>query len=160
MQGYLIIGGEAHALSIRPAPGRGYRLPSGEPIALLTTGGRTRVQVGEATHEVEIAASGGSVWIHLDGRAHEVVWRDAVDFHAQASQSAQDGAVRAPMPGAVVSVLVRAGDTVSVGEAVLVIESMKLETTIRASRAGVVVGVRAAEGETFERGAVLVEIGE
>jgi len=64
------------------------------------------------------------------------------------------------MPSAVVSLLVQAGDTVGTGDAVMVIESMKLETTIRASRAGVVEGVLVGAGETFERGAVLVEIGE
>jgi len=160
MQGYLTIGEEVHPLSIHPAPGGGYRLPNGKPIALRARGGRTQVEVGEAAHDLEIAVSGGSVWIHMDGRAHQVLWLDAVDYHAQESRSAQDGTVRAPMPGAVVSLLVQAGDTVGTGDAVMVIESMKLETTIRASRAGVVEGVLVGAGETFERGAVLVEIGE
>lgn len=160
MQGYLVIGGDAHALSIQPALGRGYRLSNGKPIAIRATGARARLEVGGAAYDVEIAASGASVWVHLDGRTHQVVWRDAVDYHAQASQSDQDGIVRAPMPGAVVSVLVHVGDSVDEGDAVLVIESMKLETTIRASRAGIVVGVGAVAGKTFEQGAVLVEIGE
>lgn len=160
MQGYLIIAGEAHALAIHRAPGGGYRLPDGRPIALLAPdrGAPARVQVGGAVHEVEIAVAGDRVWIHLAGRAHEILWRDAVDHHAGESDGALDGVVRAPMPGAVVRVLVQAGDAVCLGDPVMVIESMKLETTIRASRDGVVEALRVAAGETFERDAVLVEI--
>ena len=160
MQGYLIIGEEAHALTIRPAPGGGYRLANGKAVNLQKSSGRTRVQVGEAVYAADIVVTGETIWVHLDGVAYEILWRAVVEHLARAAGGAEDGAVRAPMPGAMVNVLVRAGDAVRVGDAVVVIESMKLETTLRAPRAGVAGEARFGIGESFERGAVLIEIGE
>ncbi len=160
MQGYLIIGEEAHALTIRPAPGGGYRLANGKAVTLQESAGRTRVQVAEAVHEADIVVARETVWVHLDGVAHEILWRSAVEHHARAAGGAEDGAVRAPMPGAMVNVLVRVGEAVRLGDPVVVIESMKLETTLRAPCAGVAGEARFVIGESFERGAVLIEIGK
>jgi len=161
MQGYLVIAGEIHALAIHPTSDGGYRLANGKPITLLPPDHETpaRVQVGEAVHDVHIVKTGDRIWVHLGGRAHEILWRGAVDHHAGEPDGVREGVVRAPMPGAVVSVLVEAGDVVSHGAAIMVIESMKLETIIRAPRDGVVQRVNALAGESFERDAVLVEIG-
>ena len=49
-----------------------------------------------------------------------------------------DDILRSPMPGRVMSVLVRPGDAVSEGDEVCVVEAMKMEQSIRAHRAGVV----------------------
>jgi 3-methylcrotonyl-CoA carboxylase alpha subunit len=160
MQGYLIIGEEAHALTIRPAPGGGYRLADGKSMTLQESGGPTRVQVGEAVYAADIVVAGETVWVHLGGVAHEIVWRSTVEHHARAARGNEDGAVRAPMPGAMVNVLVQAGEAVRPGDPLVVIESMKLETTLRAPRAGVAGEARFGIGESFERGAVLIEIGE
>jgi acetyl/propionyl-CoA carboxylase alpha subunit len=160
MQGYLIIAGEAHALSIHRAADGGYRLPDGRSIGLSDHQATSRLRVGDVSYDLQIATSGDRIWIHFGGRAHEIVWRDAVDHLAGETDAAEGGSIRAPMPGAVVKVLVQAGDAVCLGHAVMVIESMKLETTLRASRDGVVEAVRVAAGDTFERDAVLVEIGE
>jgi acetyl/propionyl-CoA carboxylase alpha subunit len=119
-----------------------------------------RVQVGETVREVEIVVTGETVWVHLDGAAHEITWRSAVEHHARAADREADGAVRAPMPGAMVNLLVQAGEAVRAGDALMVIESMKLETTLRAPRQGVAGKACFAIGEAFERGAVLIEIGE
>ncbi|KAI5114578.1 hypothetical protein M0805_005568 [Coniferiporia weirii] len=68
------------------------------------------------------------------------------------------GSVRAPMPSLVVDVRVSAGDTVTAGQALVVLESMKTETVLRASAAGVVRGVACAKGEMVEEGKELVNI--
>jgi acetyl/propionyl-CoA carboxylase alpha subunit len=160
MQGYLIIAGMAHALDVERDPAGGYRLPDAGPIALIpgTGGGPAHAQVGDKRYAVEVAVTEDRVWIHLDGQAHEIVWRSAVDHYAGEAAATDDGGVRAPMPGAVVSVLAQPRDQVSAGDAVMIIESMKLETTLRAPRDGVVHTVNVAVGETFERDAVLVEL--
>lgn len=68
------------------------------------------------------------------------------------------GALRAPMPSLVVEVRVAVGDRVRAGDAVVVLESMKTETVLRASRAGVVRLVGCAKGEMVEEGRELVDI--
>jgi glutaconyl-CoA decarboxylase len=64
--------------------------------------------------------------------------------------------VRSPMPGRVVKVLARAGERVAAGQAVVVVEAMKMENELRAPRAGTVREVRAAEGAAVEAGQDLV----
>jgi 3-methylcrotonyl-CoA carboxylase alpha subunit len=68
------------------------------------------------------------------------------------------GSAHAPMPGVVVSLLVAPGQSVAEGEALLVIESMKLQTTVCAAIEGHVAELPFAVGQTFQRGAVLARV--
>ena len=54
--------------------------------------------------------------------------------------------------------LAAAGEAVAKGQALLVMESMKMETTLAAPRDGIVAEVRYAKGQTFERDAVLLSL--
>jgi 3-methylcrotonyl-CoA carboxylase alpha subunit len=67
-------------------------------------------------------------------------------------------AVKAPMPGKVVRLLVAAGDAVSEGQPLLILEAMKMEHVVVALRAGVVGAVHAAEGSVVSDGALLAEL--
>ena len=62
------------------------------------------------------------------------------------------------MPGVVVSVAVKPGDTVEEGQPLLVIESMKLETTITAPRDGIIAEVPFATGASFGGKEVLLRL--
>ncbi len=66
--------------------------------------------------------------------------------------------VTAPMPGKVLKVLVRDGDLVEAGQALVVIEAMKMETTLAAEGAAIVKQVRVEEGQSVDHGAVLIEL--
>jgi pyruvate carboxylase subunit B len=64
----------------------------------------------------------------------------------------------APMPGKVVRLLVGVGDTVQARQPVVVVEAMKMENELRASRAGTVAEVHVREGVSVEAGAPLIVI--
>ncbi|HEV2169893.1 MAG TPA: acetyl-CoA carboxylase biotin carboxyl carrier protein subunit, partial [Candidatus Binatus sp.] len=66
--------------------------------------------------------------------------------------------ILAPMPGKVLKLLVRDGDLVEAGQALVVIEAMKMETTLAAESAAIVKHVRVEEGQTVDHGAVLIEL--
>ncbi len=66
--------------------------------------------------------------------------------------------VAAPMPGRIVKVLVKAGDVVTAGQPLVVVEAMKMENELRAARAGTVSEVRVVEGAPVEAGALLMVI--
>ena len=68
-------------------------------------------------------------------------------------------ALRSPMPGRVVKILVKVGDRVAAGQAAVVVEAMKMENELRAGRAGTVKELRCAEGAAVEAGQDLVVIG-
>ena len=72
------------------------------------------------------------------------------------SSEVADDEVSAPMPGIVKLIRVRPGDSVEKGQALAVMEAMKMELTLSASRAGVVESVLVGEGEQVSAGAVLV----
>ena len=69
-----------------------------------------------------------------------------------------NGTITAPMQGTIVKVLVGEGDTVEAGQAVLVLEAMKMENHINAETSGTVREIRVAEGDTVGTGDVLVVI--
>ena len=70
------------------------------------------------------------------------------------------GAVKAPMPGKVLSVPVKAGDSVKKGQTLAVLEAMKMEHALSAPRDGVVESVAANEGDQVGDGAILVTLAD
>ena len=75
------------------------------------------------------------------------------------SGGAGSGTIAAPMQGTIVKVLVSEGDTVESGEAVLVLEAMKMENHLHAELGGTVKEIRVQTGDTVGTGDVLVVIG-
>ena len=67
-------------------------------------------------------------------------------------------ALTSPMQGTIVAVAVAEGDTVEVGDLVVVLEAMKMEQPLNAHRSGVVTGLSAEQGATVTSGATLCRI--
>ena len=78
----------------------------------------------------------------------------------QKATFAVGGAVAAPLPGVVKSIMVKEGDTVHEGDALLILEAMKMDSEIDASTNGIVKKICVAEGAVVKEGEVLVEIGD
>ncbi len=76
----------------------------------------------------------------------------------QVKTEAGETAVKAPMPGLITRILVKAGDTVTAGQALVVIEAMKMENELKSPVAGVVATVTAQAHTAVEKGAVLLTI--
>lgn len=66
--------------------------------------------------------------------------------------------VAAPMPGSIISLAVKAGESVEEGDVLLVLEAMKMENEITAPRQGVIGTVHVSVGETVSSGEPLLEI--
>lgn len=82
------------------------------------------------------------------------------DFEAEAEALAGGDAVKAPMPGKVIAVNVKPGDTVEKGQVVAVMEAMKMEHSLTAPRDGVVEEIGADVGAQVPEGEVLVALEE
>jgi biotin carboxyl carrier protein len=76
----------------------------------------------------------------------------------QGRKPAVDGVVKAPMPGLVVRVEVSLGQAVEAGEALVVVEAMKMENELRASQKAIVEQVHVQAGDRVEKGAPLVTL--
>ena len=77
---------------------------------------------------------------------------------APAPAAAGGQSVDAPMPGKILDIKVKAGDAVSFGQCVVVMEAMKMETEIVAPAAGTVASVNVSVGDAVDTGAVLVTL--
>ena len=104
---------------------------------------------------------------HLDGAAPAPAARTASAVKAPAPQEAPKQAapkasgrvqIVAPMPGKILSVKVKAGDQVKRGQAVMVLEAMKMENEIVSPDDGVVASVEVSAGANVEAGALLASI--
>jgi biotin carboxyl carrier protein len=69
-----------------------------------------------------------------------------------------EGGITAPMPGLIVALKVKEGDTVQAGQALLVMEAMKMENAITASYNGTVARIYVREGDSISEGDVLVDV--
>ena len=69
-----------------------------------------------------------------------------------------DTPIKAPMPGKVMSIKVKAGEQVSKGDTIMVFEAMKMENSVVAPKDGTLASVNVEVGEEFESGAVLASM--
>ncbi len=119
--------------------------------------GRYRVSLDGQAQRVHAAVHGDSVHVQWRGRSWRIDRIDPTRASAAAGSSAA-GACHAPMPGVVVSLHAALGQRVAEGDALLVIESMKLQMTLAAACSGTVSELPLGTGQTFQRGAVLARV--
>ena len=117
--------------------------------------GRAIVTIDGMSRVAHVARSGDTWWVHIDGRAHEVT------LHEQgSSSSADEGSLKAPMPGTVLQVLAKVGQRVREGQHLMTLEAMKMEHKVVAPKAGEITKVNYSEGERVDMGSPLVEISD
>ncbi len=130
------------------------------------------------------ASSALTSWVYIDGRPRQVALdftgstqftidpnRDVIFFaegyahtlsaqppEALAATAVGDGMIRAPMPGRVAKLAVGAGDSVTAGQTMVVLEAMKMEHALTAPFDGVVVETSIAEGAQVTEGTVLARL--
>ena len=112
---------------------------------------------GSRPAHVRAVAHGDAIYLQLNGRACAIDRVDPMRSGAGGGGASQ-GSAAAPMPGVVVSWIAQPGAAVSAGEALLVIESMKLQMTIEAPQCGTLEDLPFQPGQSFQRGAVLARV--
>jgi acetyl/propionyl-CoA carboxylase alpha subunit len=130
----------------------------GRPVHVRkTAAGSFMTTLEGRTERLRAVAHGDTIYVQLRGRTVRI---NRVDPTRPAASSTAGGAgvSHAPMPGVVVSVLASIGQQVMKGDALLVIESMKLQMTISANLNGEVAELPLATGQTFQRNDMLVRL--
>ena len=142
---------------------------------------KQKYTINGVEYEVNIVDIGGNVaQVEVNGTQYEVGFAQEVAPKSkptvQAPKAAETepaamraprsasgagaGTVCSPLPGTVMKVLVKPGDTVAEGQTLLVLEAMKMENNVDAPRAGKVSTVAVQAGDAIMEGDVLLTIGE
>ena len=146
-------------VSVLPTPQFYYGMEPGEEITAELEPGKTLIikflAVGEPHPEGK-----RTVFFELNGQPREVTVQDKTLKAQKVERAKADpsnvGHVGAPIPGAITTIMVETGETVSKGDRLLVIEAMKMQTTIYAPISGKVMEKRAKVGETVDAKDLLI----
>jgi 3-methylcrotonyl-CoA carboxylase alpha subunit len=118
--------------------------------------GRHDVRLGDQRMTLAVYATGERLAVFAPQASREVREVDALAHAGEGG--APEGRLTAPMPGKVVAVLVRAGDRVTRGQPLAVMEAMKMEHTLAAPRDGEIVELLYAPGDPVAEGAELLRL--
>jgi acyl-CoA carboxylase subunit alpha len=138
-------------------------------VEVLVDGQQVEVEIWDASAtEVDLTVAGTRRTVRVD-RVGETVYVDdrsgsstlvEVERFPLPKQYVDPGSLLAPMPGSVVRVLGRVGDHVSAGDALIVIEAMKMEHRIDAPSAGTVAAILVEVGQQVDTGTLLATVEE
>lgn len=121
--------------------------------------GRMSLALGETLHQFDYAFSNAGCQFVLDGTEHSAIDTTYARSRRQGTQT-DNGSISSPMNGRIVALHVAEGETVSAGQALLVVEAMKMEHSIAAPFAGAVRGLMVEVGAQVAPGGLLMEIAE
>ena len=123
-------------------------------VELVSTDGEEAViRVDGRTYSVPYVIQGTTVHFHFDGEIYVI---EVEDKAARDRARHRDHSMEAPMPGLILRILVREGDVVAKGAALLILEAMKMEHQIIAPRDGTIARINCREGELVQPGVELV----
>lgn len=130
-----------------------HRLPDGEVYSLLVDGRSVEVRVAPEGETLDVAIQSTHIPVEVRHPLEKLL--------AQAQRAAGKTAgetIAAPMPGLVVAIRVRPGDRVEPGQAVCVVEAMKMQNELVARAGGIVSEILVAERATVSAGAPLLRL--
>jgi biotin carboxyl carrier protein len=100
--------------------------------------------------------------IKINGHTYDVELKDKFDLLLEkmgmnAAAGAKINNIKAPMPGLIIDLKVKAGDSVKQGDQLLILEAMKMENIIKSPGEGTVKTVKVKKGDSVEKGQVMLE---
>jgi len=152
------------------------------PIELLRDGPHCRFRLGDApersahvetpepgmysvlldglSYDISVEETPACLVAVVDGHRFEIEVRDPRRWKRGGAAVGAEGlqTVLAPMPGKIVRVLIAPGDAVEAGRGLIVVEAMKMQNEMKATRAGRVLSVAVKEGATVSAGEILATI--
>ena len=158
---------EAESFSIDLIPsgaGKSYRVsmadgPAWDVELLDARDGRLDLLVDGRRVTAYVSSDSTRRWVTINGRTL-VRTKSSGTRQSRGGHHHAAGELAAPMPGQVRAVNVKEGDAVLKGQTLLLLEAMKMEIRVQASRDGTVKKLYVQQGQTVEREQILVEIEE
>lgn len=118
---------------------------------------QVKIQIENTEKLVNAQIIGSELWVHYNGKTFTTPVGNGTKSRKKGPQASSDR-ILAPMPGKITKLFVKEGDTVKAGQAVLVMEAMKMEYTLKAEIEGTIEKVQCSVGEQSTLGNLLVKI--
>lgn len=120
---------------------------------------KLRFEIDGQTLEGRAAFAKGVLWVHMNGETFVVEPEEGSrSRRGRSAAKAHAGEISAPMPGKIIKVMAKDGESVTEGQALIVMEAMKMEYTLKAQSGGRVKSVRAQAGDQVALGQILLEL--
>jgi 3-methylcrotonyl-CoA carboxylase alpha subunit len=114
------------------------------------------VELGDMRTQVFVVREGRELYVRTRNGRFELSWVDP--FGVDEQEHAGDDRIVAPLPGTVVAIHARTGEPIAKGEAILTLEVMKMEQTLRAPFDGTVSAIKCKVGDIVQEGVELADI--
>jgi biotin carboxyl carrier protein len=149
----LLRNGPACRFRLDDAPERAAHVETPEP-------GMYSVLLDGLSYDTSVEETPTGLVVVVDGFRFEIEVRDPRRWTRGSGAAGAEGlqAILSPMPGKVVRVLIAPGDAVETGQGLIVVEAMKMQNEMKATRAGRVLSVTVKEGATVSAGEILATI--
>ena len=129
--------------------------------------------IGIEENMAEVSINGVTYSVEIDRKMQAVKTPKLIrtlavpstDSHPAVSKTASPfgpkgtGNIKSPLPGVILDIYVREGDTVKIGQKLLMLEAMKMENNINADKEGRVTSLKVSKGDSVMEGDILIEIG-
>ncbi|MFM8960656.1 MAG: acetyl-CoA carboxylase biotin carboxyl carrier protein subunit [Bacteroidota bacterium] len=147
--GRIFIQGRDQGIDVDPSPG------TGQTLHLLINGRSIRLEHLQRTEE-------GDLLLRINSMRYCLPIKNKRELLLASIQGAgtkdrKQTALKAPMPGLVLRILVTEGQVLQAGDPILVLESMKMENVLRAQSDSTVISIVIQPGEAVEKGQILVK---
>lgn len=159
MKRHFLTGEAVHAVAFQRRSPSDVEIIVGDDKTLFKVtqnGQRIKLRSSEKLFRTVTARSKDKIYVWLDGRVHELTEIEETSGSSLLHGSTDD--IRAPMPGMIIKLNVRAGDQVEKDQIVAVLEAMKMEHNLRAPRAGLVAKVDVKSGQTVAADLPLIQL--
>ncbi len=112
------------------------------------------LSVNRPTKTVRLKINNVTVEVELKDKLDELLEKMGI----QSATQNKDALIKAPMPGLILDIRVKAGDAVQAGDALLILEAMKMENVMKAPAAGTIKAVHIKQRDNVEKGQLLIEM--
>lgn len=165
MKYFVDVDDQQFEVEVRESRGQLHVLIDGQPVncdyAQVDRAGQVALKVEDRSFGVSLSGTQNDYDVNIAGHRFSVVIEDERERAAHAAERAKNkggGTVKAVMPGVIVDLVVAVGDIVETGQALLILEAMKMQNEIGAPGPGRVKRILIEAGQAVAGGAPLVEL--
>ena len=112
------------------------------------------LQLDQNQKRILIQMNGEKHWVEVSDSLDQLIEKMGLDSVADNSQKE----IKAPMPGLILDILVKEGQTVSKDDNLVILEAMKMENILKAEADAVVKKINMKKGESVEKNQILIEL--